>query len=107
MFKVTIKNEDENDNGIIINKLAYRVRTNTSNVDFSGNVCLVDDVNTITCPADTNTKAFGTAVTHTWDDDVVIAENDEVSYYILIDGESIEPDVLRAEVSSLSYDVFG
>jgi hypothetical protein len=30
-------------------------------------------------------------------------ENDEVTFYILIDWSSIEPSVLRAEVSSLKY----
>ena len=123
MFKVTIKNEDENDKWIVFNNLTYRVRTNTANVDFSWSVCLVDDVNTIVCPANdgihaintttwTNTFAFWTSNTHFFGTlvgttytprNVKLDKNEEVSYYILIDGTSIEPDILRAEVSSLSY----
>jgi hypothetical protein len=107
MFKVTIKNNDENDNWIIFNKLVYRVRTNTSNVDFTWQVCITDDVNVVSCAAYADAWTFSTNVTKTWTPDVALAENDEVSYYILIDGTSIEPDILRAEVSSLSYDIFG
>jgi hypothetical protein len=32
-----------------------------------------------------------------------LAENDELTLYILIDWEDIEPDVLRAEISELVY----
>jgi hypothetical protein len=47
MFAVTIKNL--NDTGITYTDLKYRVRTDVANVDFKGSVCLVDDVNIISC----------------------------------------------------------
>jgi hypothetical protein len=47
MFEVTIKNL--NDTGILYNNLKYRVRTDVANSDFSGRVCLVSDVNVISC----------------------------------------------------------
>ena len=181
MFKVTIKNMDDNDAGIEFNDLVYRVRTTASDNKFEGKVCIVDDVNTITCPA--WSQDFGKLATYirmtdavaavpavawtpldnaavwaagvayytrasnaawawylndgtylytfagTWSaitaeaankyypltnlgsaavpatrNNVKLSKNAEKSLYILIDGDSIEPDVLKADVSSLSYD---
>ncbi len=112
MFEVKITNKDENDNWIDINKLVFRVRTTAANSDFNWLVCIVDDVNTTTCTAgDTtlspNSDNFGKSITKTRTTPVTIAENDEVTYYILIDGDYIAPDVLQADISSLSYNVQG
>ena len=103
MFEVTIKNL--NDTGILYNNLKYRVRTDVANSDFSGRVCLVSDVNVISCEdtAVLSSWALAAVVDNEWTAAQELAENDEVTYYILVDGTNIEPDVLRAEVSSLSY----
>ena len=101
MFALNIKNL--NDTWIAYSGLTYRVRTDVANVDFVWSVCLVDDVNIISCEdaAALWTWSFGswTVSTATWD----LAENEDVTYYILIDGTSIEPSVLRAEISELRY----
>jgi len=105
MFAVTIKNL--NDTGITYTDLKYRVRTDVANVDFKGSVCLVDDVNIISCEDSQVLSSwdFAKVLTndtwHAWQ--WTLDENDEVTFYILIDWSSIEPSVLRAEVSSLKY----
>ena len=85
--------------------MKYRVRTDVANSDFSGRVCLVSDVNVISCEdtAVLSSWALAAVVDNEWTAAQELAENDEVTYYILVDGTNIEPDVLRAEVSSLSY----
>jgi hypothetical protein len=47
MFELTIKNL--NDTGIVYDGLKYRVRTDVANNDFDGKICLVTDVNVISC----------------------------------------------------------
>ena len=101
MFEVTIKNL--NNTWIIYSWLTYRVRTDVANSDFSGRVCLVDDVNIISCEDTAVLSSWALAAVITDHTTWSLAENDEVTYYILIDGTNIEPDVLRAEISSLSY----
>ena len=101
-FKVTIKNVDD-DNAIDIQNLMYKVRTTSANADFySGTtVCLVEDVNLTTCDGLTWT-AFGSLAT--WlDTKVNMAKKAQKIYYILVDGQYIEPEALQATISSLSY----
>jgi len=105
MFELTIKNL--NDTGITLGDLKYRVRTDISNTDFSGTICLVDDVNVISC-SDTSAAvlwswALKAIVTTSLATKSPLAENDELTLYILVDWEDIEPSVLRAEVSELTY----
>lgn len=159
MFKLTIKNMDDNNDGVEFNDIAFRVRTTASDNKFDGKVCIVDDVNTITCDS-ISTNNFGKVVKYTnetawtsaickksaWTsadpatDSIVacgdsplanatavtaadqiyidtaavpaarnnfkLSKNGEKVLYILIEGDSIEPDVLKADISSLSYDKF-
>lgn len=104
MFKINIRNADEN-NAIIYNDLVYRLRTDINNADFSWKVCLVDDVNTLVCPSDTNTQNFWRTTTHHWYSDETLAKNSEHDYYILIDSNYIGPSIIRMEISSLSYGI--
>ncbi len=102
-FKVAIKNVDE-DNAIKISNLLYRVRTTSANSDFySGTlVCVVEDVNLTSCAGVAWAAAFGSV--NTWiTTPVDLAKNETKLYYILVDGQYIEPDVLQATVSSLTY----
>ena len=103
MFELTIKNL--NDTGIVYNDLKYRVRTDVANSDFSGRVCLVSDVNVISCedPAVLSSWALAAVVNNNWTTAPALAENDEVTYYIFVDGISIVPDYLRVDISELSY----
>jgi hypothetical protein len=105
MFELTIKNL--NDTWITLGNLKYRVRTDISNTDFSGTICLVDDVNVISC-SDTSAAvlwswALKAVVTTSLAAKSPLSENDELTLYILVDWQDIEPDVLRAEVSELTY----
>ena len=105
MFELTIKNL--NDTGIALGNIKYRVRTDIANTDFSGSVCLVDDVNVISCsdPAVLWAWALKAVITTNLATKYpTLAENDELTLYILVDGEDIEPSVLRAEISELVYD---
>lgn len=106
-FKVTITNLDD-DNKLYFNKIKYRVRTKTADADFEGNVCLIDDNHLRFCEGSGDAKVGKLAI-HEFKDsdnsDIIINVDEEgtKTYYILVDGENIEPDVLRAEVLVLNY----
>lgn len=99
MFKVVIKNVDD-DVDINVKDLKFRVRSLTKDSDFDGEVCLTDDVNQLECNLGSpNFWKRNTGLTNTG----TIFNNDELINYILIDGESIEPEILQAQIASLDY----
>lgn len=102
-FKVVIKNIDDEEK-IHIGNLNYRVRTVSANSDYPTNtvVCLTDDVNLSVCPG--GSAAFGATTIDT--NTATLDKGEEKTYYILIDGTFIEPEVLKADISSLSYAEF-
>jgi len=100
-FKVTIKNVD-GDEKIDIENLDYRVRTVSANADYPAatKVCVTEDINLSVCAVG---QDFGKVVTALAGGVVTLDKNEEKVYYILVDGTFIEPEVLRADISSLSY----
>ena len=100
MFKVVIKNIDD-DADIDVQNLKFRVRATTADSDFDGEVCLTDDVDLLDCGLGSNN--FGSWITELTTIEK-INNNDELVRYILIDGGSIEPTVLQAQISELAYE---
>ena len=99
MFKVVIKNIDD-DADIDVEDLRFRVRASSDDNNFNGKVCLTNDVSQAEC---TGADNFGT-----WITDLALTtinNNDELTTYILIDGASIEPSLLQAQISELKYDI--
>jgi len=104
-FKLVIRNTDKDVN-IDVDTLRYRVVTTVADSDFSGNVCLTDDPSLIECPAGHTFGARGNELTTgapILTGGITINKKSTATYYIVVDGTSIEPAVLRAEISALNY----
>ena len=107
-FKVVIKNVDA-DNEIDIQDLKYTIKTNDWDYQATAaKVCLTEDVNQSTCT--TSDGTIGTLVNAKLIANPAIAtltKGQEKTYYILLDGSLIEPELLKATISSLSYNKKG
>ena len=109
-FKVVIKNADK-DNAVYVDTLRYRVRALADDSTFAWTVCLADDSSVIECdltdPHVLDTHNFGVRFDGLTTE-VQINWNQSKTYYIVVDWTSIEPEVLQADISKLSYgDVSG
>ena len=103
MIEVTIINEESYDEGITLLSLGYTVKS-MSKDEFEADVCIVDDANTTTC--ETKDWQLGKTTVEYVFDDVNLSEDDEVTYYIVVDGENITPEVLEASIVNLKYKVW-